>query len=100
MGITEEQLYDVGRWRESDAFSPLERLALEYADEMTRTPVDVPDRLIDELKRHLDDAQLLELTAAIAWENYRGRFNHALEIEPEGYSEGTFCVLPERAASS
>jgi hypothetical protein len=34
--------------------------------------------------------------AAIAWENYRRRFNHAFGIESQGFTEGAFCALPER----
>jgi hypothetical protein len=63
---------------------------------MTATPVDVPEPLFAALGRHLDAAQLVELTAEIAWENYRARFNHALEIGPAGFSAGAYCVLPDR----
>ena len=40
------------------------------------------------LRLRYDDAQIVELTSALAWENYRARFDHALGIEAEGYSEG------------
>jgi hypothetical protein len=39
------------------------------------------------------------LVAAIAWENYRSRFNRAFDVRAVGYSHGAFCALPERAAS-
>jgi alkylhydroperoxidase family enzyme len=61
---------------------------------MTRTPVDVPDSLFDQLKARFNPAQLVELTAAIAWENYRARFNHAFGIESANFSEGAVCALP------
>jgi alkylhydroperoxidase family enzyme len=64
---------------------------------MTATPVEVPDALFAALRQHLDEAQLVELTAEIAWENFRARFNHALEIGAQGFSKGAFCVLPERS---
>ena len=85
-------------YRESPAFSELERLVLDYAVEMTKTPVDVPKALFDALRAKLDDGQMVELTAEIAWENHRARFNHALGIEAQGFSEGAFCALPERGA--
>jgi len=69
---------------------------LEYAALMTATPVDVPDGLFAELRRRFSEAQLVELTAAIAWENYRARFDHAFGIESQGFSEGAYCALPER----
>jgi len=80
----------------SPAFSDLERLVLEYAVAMTATPVDVPDELFASLRARLDEGQIVEITAAIAWENYRARFNHALEIGAQGFSEGAVCVVPER----
>ena len=78
----------------SAEFTELEKLALRYAVAMTATPVVVSDDLFAALRARLDDRQLVELTAAVAWENYRARFNHAFGCEAEGYSEGAFCPLP------
>jgi alkylhydroperoxidase family enzyme len=64
---------------------------------MTRTPVEVPDALFDELKARFNPVQLVELTAAIAWENYRARFNHAFGIESANFTEGAVCALPVHA---
>ena len=94
LGITDDQLRALPRFRESSAFSSLERLVLEYATEMSRTPVTVPDDLFGALREHLDEAQMVELTTAIAWENHRARSNHALGIDPQGFSEGSLCLLP------
>jgi hypothetical protein len=66
---------------------------LEYTDAMTHTPVDVPDALFQRLRENFSEAQMVELTATIAWENYRARFNHAFGIEAEGFSEGAYCAL-------
>jgi alkylhydroperoxidase family enzyme len=63
---------------------------------MTQTPVEVSDELFDSLRRHFTAKQLVEITSAIAWENYRARNNHALGVESEGFSKGAFCPLPER----
>ncbi len=65
---------------------------------MSRTPASVGDELVAELRKHLDEAQLVELTASIAWENWRARFNRAMDIGSAGLSEGAFCPLPERSA--
>lgn len=64
---------------------------------MTRTPVEVPDTLFARLREIFNEAQMVELTATIAWENYRARFDHAFGIEAEGFSEGAFCALPVSA---
>ncbi len=89
MGITEEQLRELPDHQASSAFSPLEKLVLDYAVEMTKTPVDVPDELFKQLGEHFNSAQLVELTAAIAWENFRARFNHAFEISSGDFSGGS-----------
>ncbi len=96
-GITDAQLRDLPTYEGSAAFSPLEKLVLDYAREMTKTPVEVPDALFSELRKGFTDAQLVELTATIAWENYRARFDHAFGVEAQGFSEGAFCALPERS---
>ena len=67
---------------------------LRYADAMTNTPVEVPDALFAELRNRLSPQQMVELTSAIAWENYRARFGHAFGIEAEGFSEGAVCAVP------
>jgi len=69
---------------------------LEYADAMTSTPVEVSDALFAQLAERFSEAALVELTSAIAWENYRARFNHAFGIEGENFSEGAVCALPVR----
>ncbi len=77
----------------SAEFSEVEKLVLRYTVAMTATPVELPDDLFQAMRRHFDDRQLVELTSAIAWENYRARFDHAFGCEAEGYSEGAFCPL-------
>jgi len=84
----------------SPEFSGIEKLALRYAAAMTATPVELPDDLFRAMRRHFDERQLVELTAAIAWENYRARFDHAFGCEAEGFSEAAFRPLPARAGSS
>jgi len=80
----------------STAFTDLEKLVLQYAVAMTKTPVHVADELFNGLRAHFNEKQMVELTAMIAWENYRARFDHAFGIESMGFSEGSFCALPER----
>jgi alkylhydroperoxidase family enzyme len=98
-GVPERQLRELPRYRESGAFSELEKLVLDYATAMTRTPAEVTDDLFARLRDYFNDAQLVELTNVIAVENHRARFNHALGLDPQGFSEGSFCVTPERASA-
>ena len=95
-GISAEQIANLNRYRTDFNFSELERLVLEYSDAMTRTPVEVPDALFARLREKFNEAELVELTSAIAWENYRARFDHAFGIEAENFAEGAVCALPVR----
>jgi len=96
-GIAAEQIANLNNYRSDFNFSDLERLVLEYADGMTRTPVDVSDALFTRLREKFTEAELVELSSAIAWENYRARFDHAFGIEAENFSEGAVCALPVRS---
>ena len=61
---------------------------------MSSTPVVISDEMFQQLSEHFNESQIVELTSAIAWENYRARFDHALKVESQGFSEGEFCPLP------
>jgi alkylhydroperoxidase family enzyme len=56
---------------------------------MTRSSVDVPDDVFEELKRNFNTEQIVDLTALVAMENMRARFNRALQVEADG-----LCMLP------
>jgi alkylhydroperoxidase family enzyme len=85
----EARLAEVATWRDSRVFSEPERLALEYAERMTITGELVDDAFFARLSQHYSAAQIVELTAAIAFENFRSKFNPPLGIEAQG-----FCLLP------
>lgn len=94
-GITEEQFRDLSRFEDSMNFSDDERLVLRLAVALTRTPANVPDDLFAKLRDRFSERELVDLSAAIAWENYRARFNRTFAIGSEGFSKGKFCPLPE-----
>jgi alkylhydroperoxidase family enzyme len=87
-GADEDKIREVPGWRESRRFSEMERVALEYAEAMTITGQRVSEELFARLGSHFDEAQIVELTAAVALENFRSKFNVPLGIESQG-----FCVL-------
>lgn len=87
-GASEDKIRQVPSWRESGLFSPMERDALEYAERMTITSEAVSEELFARLRAHFSEAQLVELTAAVALENFRSKFNVPLGIEAQG-----FCLL-------
>ena len=87
-GADEEKIRQVPTWRESGLFSDMERAALEYAERMTITGEKVTDELWQRLRGHFSEAQMVELTAAVALENFRSKFNVPLGVEAQG-----FCIL-------
>ena len=82
----------VPRWRESDAFTPLERNVLEYAEAMTNTPTTVTDELSASLLEQLGLAALVELTVCIGFANLSTRVNTAHGITSQGYADA--CEIP------
>ncbi|MGH4007678.1 MAG: carboxymuconolactone decarboxylase family protein, partial [Pseudonocardiaceae bacterium] len=84
-------------YQTAPAFTPTERRALAYADAMTALPTAVTDRMVAELDTELGHDGLVELTYAIAVENHRARFNHALGITDQGFTSGQACRVPLRS---
>jgi alkylhydroperoxidase family enzyme len=87
-GATEDKIRAVDQAATSPLFDEAERAALAYAEAMTTTGQRVGDELFARVRTHFDEAQVVELTAAIALENFRSKFNVALGVEAQG-----FCML-------
>jgi len=93
--VTEEELRNLSNYRESNVFGLVEKLVLDLAVAMTRTPAAVSDELFAELRKNFSEVQLVELTSEIAQANFRGRFNRTFHCRPAGFSEGVYCPMPE-----
>src|SRR5260370_41732184 len=89
MGIREGKVGGSAEYLENPLFTPAERAALRYTEEMTLSSIDVPDEVFEELQRHFNTEQIVDLTATVAMENMRARFNRALQVESDG-----ICRLP------
>lgn len=85
-----DKLMALPSWRDSDLFSPVERLALNYAEAATATPPTVDDTLRAELGQQFDEQALTELTALIGLQNLSARFNSAMDIPAQG-----LCQIPQ-----
>jgi alkylhydroperoxidase family enzyme len=86
----------VPRWRESGAFTPLERDVMAYAEAMTSTPTTVTDELAASLLERLGPAALVELTVFIGFANMATRVNTAHGITSQGYSDACETPLAKR----
>ena len=94
-GVSEAQLRALPDYRTSPEFDAVERLVLDLAVGMTRTPVQVSDELFAQLREHFDEAQLVELANEIAIENYRARFDWAFGIGSQNFAAGGYCARAE-----
>ena len=93
-GLSAEQIADIEHYTTSAQFSAREKLALTYAERITRSDQDVDEALFARLQQEFPTpAEIVELTATVAFENFRSKFNHALLIEANG-----FCLLKKASA--
>jgi alkylhydroperoxidase family enzyme len=88
-GLAREQIEAALSMQASSTLSERERIALEYADRVSATPVDVPDAFFANLQRLFSEREIVELTAHIAHENYNAKSNRPLRVEANN-----FCEMP------
>lgn len=92
-GLSEAQIANLDRYATSPHFSAREKLVLTYAERITRSDQDVDDALFARLQdEFVTPEAIVELTATVAFENFRSKFNHALQIESNG-----LCLLAKRS---
>lgn len=96
-GLSDQQLLALHEAHRSGLFDEDELLVIDLATGMTRTPGEVDEELMARVRDRFGVKGTLELVHLIAWENTRARINVALDIEPEGFSEGKVCAVPDRA---
>lgn len=98
-GLDVRRHAELHRYATSDAFTPVEKLAVAYADAVTAQPMEVTDEMVARLREHLDEAALVELTYVVALENSRSRFNAALGLTAQGFTSGDACPVPPVTAA-
>ena len=84
-GVSAEGVDRILNYRDHDELDEVDRLVVEYAMAVTQDPQRIRDALFDRLRRHFDDAQIVELTLRIGLAGFFNRFNDVLQIvhEPE-----------------
>jgi alkylhydroperoxidase family enzyme len=81
-GLDDTDIESVKTWRETDHFTEIRRAVLAYAEAMT-VDIKVSDQIFADVRQHLDDQELVELTATIAGYNCVSRFLVAMQIDRE-----------------
>jgi alkylhydroperoxidase family enzyme len=64
-------------------FNEVERLVIELADAMVTAPENISDDLYTRLRKQFSEEQLMQLSAQIAFENYRARWNRVFDVESD-----------------
>jgi alkylhydroperoxidase family enzyme len=78
-GLTDEKLLAVAR-NDLSPFTRDELLVIELADAMVETPSNISDELYTRLRAKFSEEQLLQLSAQLAFENYRARLNRVFDV--------------------
>jgi hypothetical protein len=78
--LTEEQILDLGRFEESDAYNLLEMDILRFTEQWTTNGV-IANDVLARLKRDLVPMQLVILAATVAQANFTSRFNNVFGVE-------------------
>ena len=87
-GETEQRIYALSAWRETPFFNDHERAALAWAEANTLLPQGVSQLLFEEVREHFSEAQLTNLTLAIATINAWNRFGVSFAPVPGSYQPG------------
>ena len=78
LGVERDALEELGDFARSSRFNAAERAALSAAVALTREPRALPPAVAEELARHYDDGEIVEIVAAIGLHNYVTRIGNAL----------------------
>ena len=83
LGVAVEKILDIPNYKTSSLFDDREKAALEYADRITITELDVSEQFFAQMQHYFSDDEIVELTTAIAWENCSSKFNRALRVDSQ-----------------
>ena len=86
LGDTEQRLYSLDAWRECPYYSERERAAVAWTEAVTRiADGHFPDAVYDQVRPHLSEKELCDLTLAVAAINAWNRLSIAARLVPGGY---------------
>jgi alkylhydroperoxidase family enzyme len=81
-GYTDDQIQSLSQFESRADFSEKEKIALRFAEKMTKGDGHVEEALWKQVRGAFDEGEVVELAGAIGLFNYFNRFNNALEMEP------------------
>jgi alkylhydroperoxidase family enzyme len=100
LGMSEEKIAAIPSWAVATCFDPAERAVLAYTDALVLDGGRVADGVFDELRRHLSDEAVLELTYITAMYEMHAVISRALRLEWDDRDDPIVEVAaPEGAAA-
>jgi len=92
-GETEQRIYMISAWRETDLFTDRERAALLWAESVTLlNEGHVPDEVYEEVRKQFSEEELIDLTLAVASINSWNRLNIAFRTTAGSYQPGQWAA--------
>ena len=92
-GETEQRIYVISAWRETDLFTDRERAALEWAESVTLLDEGhVPDEVYENVRKEFSEEELIDLTLAVASINSWNRLNIAFRTTAGSYQPGQWAA--------
>ena len=93
-GETEQRIYMISAWRETDLYTPREKAALAWAEAVTALKDrEVSDDLYEVVRKEFSDEELVDLTLAVTMINTWNRFNVAFRTPAGSYQPGQFASV-------
>lgn len=90
LGETEQRLYELNAWRETQFYTDRERAALAWTEAVTNvSETHVPDDVFEEVKKQFSEQEIVDLTYAIATINAWNRLAISLRAVPGTYQPQT-----------
>jgi alkylhydroperoxidase family enzyme len=104
LGMPEEKITAIPHWQVADCFDEVERAVLAYTDCLVLEGGRTPDEVMEALRRHLSDEEILELTYITCMYEMHATISVALRLElddaderiteapaPEGFDAARFA---------
>ena len=91
-GETEQRIYLLSAWRETELYTPREKAALAWAEAVTELKDrEVSDEIYEAARQEFSDKELVDLTLAVTMINTWNRFNVAFRTPAGSYQPGQFA---------
>jgi len=99
-GESSDRLSGVAAWRDAPWYNERERLALEWTEALTQlVGQHPPSGLLERMKEHYDERELVYLTLAVSSINTFNRFNVAFGTSPAD-ADAVFKMMHSKAAAA